>query len=188
MHSFSCFLIPPTKWYNDKVADRGCVFAFLHFAKGVQGLDGFDVVTCRLAIQVCIGQTPGGRPSHRTFSIKGIKPDADMAALASLVRLIAPILAYPITKVRLVTKKVFRFSGASEESQEDAASPAAPLSDASPSGPAETSVFAAEKSEPIPQAAAVLWRAFRAFALAFLPFFTFRSPTAIGRPNAFRSP
>ena len=75
-------------------------------------MGGFDVVTCRLAIKVCIGQTPGGRPSHRTFSIKGINPDADMTALASLVRLIAPILAYPITQVRLVTKKVFLFSDA----------------------------------------------------------------------------
>ncbi|MDR1376269.1 MAG: hypothetical protein LBJ22_02065 [Synergistaceae bacterium] len=70
-------------------------------------LEGFDKITCRLAIQVCIGLTPGGRLSHRTFSVKGIRPDADMSALAAFVRdAVAPILAYPITKVRLVTKKV----------------------------------------------------------------------------------
>jgi hypothetical protein len=73
----------------------------------VVDLDGYETVSCRLAIQVCVGKTSSGRPSHRTFSIKGIKPGADIAVLASLVRdAIAPLLAYPVTKARLVTKKI----------------------------------------------------------------------------------
>jgi hypothetical protein len=67
----------------------------------------YDSITCRLAIQVRVGVTPGGRPSHRTFSIKGIKPDASISVLASLVRdAIAPLLAYPVTKARLITEKI----------------------------------------------------------------------------------
>ncbi|MDR0617039.1 MAG: hypothetical protein LBG29_09555, partial [Synergistaceae bacterium] len=70
-------------------------------------LNVYKTISCRLAIQVCVGKTPGGRPSHRTFSIKGIKPGADIAVVASLVRdAIAPLLAYPVTKARLVTKKI----------------------------------------------------------------------------------
>jgi hypothetical protein len=59
-----------------------------------------------LAIQVCIGHTPGGRARHRTFSVKNIRPDADLSAVAALVRAIGPVLAYPITKARLIIKKV----------------------------------------------------------------------------------
>jgi hypothetical protein len=43
--------------------------------------DNFDSITCRLAIQVCIGRSPNGRARHRTFSIKDINPDADIALL-----------------------------------------------------------------------------------------------------------
>jgi hypothetical protein len=83
---------------------------FINNARGVSAVldsDDFEIVSCRVAIQVCVGKTPGGRPSHRTFSIKGIKPSADITVLASLVRdVIAPLLAYPVTKARLFTKKV----------------------------------------------------------------------------------
>jgi hypothetical protein len=66
-----------------------------------------DRVTCRLAIQMCVGYFPDGRERHRTFSIKNIDPNAEISRLSALVRCaIAPLLAYPITKVRLVTKKI----------------------------------------------------------------------------------
>jgi hypothetical protein len=62
-------------------------------------------ITCRLAIQVCIGYSLSGTARHRTFSIKGINPDVDLSKVAAFVRdCIAPILAFPITKVRLVKK------------------------------------------------------------------------------------
>jgi hypothetical protein len=78
-------------------------------------LNGFDKITCRLAIQVCIGYSPSGSARHRTFSLKGFKPDVDLAVLAAFVRdLIAPILAFPITKVRLVTKKTVFFDAREE--------------------------------------------------------------------------
>jgi hypothetical protein len=64
----------------------------------------FKSVSCRLAIQLCIGHFPDGRESHRTFSIKNIRRDAGAEAIAALVRAIAPLLKYPITKVRLVKK------------------------------------------------------------------------------------
>jgi hypothetical protein len=49
-------------------------------------LNDFDKITCRLAIQVCIGHSPSGRARHRTFSIKNIKPGADLSAVAAAVR------------------------------------------------------------------------------------------------------
>jgi hypothetical protein len=71
----------------------------------VATVNDFDKITCRLAIQVRIGYFPDGRERHRTFSIKNIAPNAEVSALCALVRAIAPLLAHPITKVRLVTKK-----------------------------------------------------------------------------------
>jgi hypothetical protein len=58
-----------------------------------------------LAIQVCIGYFPDGRERHRTFSVKNIRPDADDAALIIVVRAIGSLLAYPVTKARLIVKK-----------------------------------------------------------------------------------
>jgi hypothetical protein len=54
---------------------------------------------------MCIGHFLDGRERHRTFSLKDIRPDADDDALMSVVRTIEPLLAYPITKVRLIVKK-----------------------------------------------------------------------------------
>ena len=65
-----------------------------------------EFVRCGLAIQCCIGYFPDGRERHRTFSLRDIRPDATMDALASVVRAIAPLLAYPITKVSVVKKYV----------------------------------------------------------------------------------
>jgi hypothetical protein len=65
----------------------------------------FELVSCRLAIQICIGHFPDGRERHRTFSLKDVKPDATDAALMRVVRAIEPLLACPITKVRLIIKR-----------------------------------------------------------------------------------
>jgi hypothetical protein len=101
----------------------------------MDALNGFDMITCRLAIQVCIGYSPSGRARHRTFSIKGIKPDVDLSVLAAFVRdVIAPILAFPVTKVRLVTKKTYLFA------REETA--AEPVTDSCPSKPAKPRRFA----------------------------------------------
>ena len=69
----------------------------------------YEKISCRIAIQVCVGYFPDGRERHRTFSIKGIKPDAPLEAIASLARALAPVLAYPITKVRKVVKREIFF-------------------------------------------------------------------------------
>jgi hypothetical protein len=72
-------------------------------------------ITCRLAIQVCIGYSPSGTARHRTFSIKGINPNADFSKLAAFVRdCVAPVLACPITNVTLV-KKIPVFLGETPE-------------------------------------------------------------------------
>ena len=71
-----------------------------------------ELVRCRLAIQCCIGYFPDGRERHRTFSLQDVRPDASTDALASVVRAIAPLLAYPITKVRIVKKYVLVLDGA----------------------------------------------------------------------------
>ena len=65
-----------------------------------------ELVRCRLAIQYCIGHFPDGRERHRTFSLQDVRPDASADALASVVWAIAPLLAYPITKVSIVKKYV----------------------------------------------------------------------------------
>jgi hypothetical protein len=65
----------------------------------------FEFVSCRLAIQICIGHFPDGRERHRTFSVKNIRPDADDNALIAVVRAVGALLAYPVTKARLIVKK-----------------------------------------------------------------------------------
>jgi hypothetical protein len=65
----------------------------------------FELTSCRLAIQICIGHFPDGRERHRTFSIKNIRPDADDSALLTIVRAVGALLAYPVTRARLIVKK-----------------------------------------------------------------------------------
>ena len=69
----------------------------------------YEIITCRIAIQVCIGHLPNGREMHRTFSMRGINPGASLEAIAEVIRALAPVLAYPITKVRKVTKREIIF-------------------------------------------------------------------------------
>jgi hypothetical protein len=87
-------------------------------------LNVFKKITCRLAIQVCIGYSPSGTARHRTFSIKGIHPTADFSKLAAFVcDCVAPVLAYPITKVTLV-KKIPVVLGEPEDTTEATPAPA----------------------------------------------------------------
>ena len=100
-----------------------------------------EIITCRLAIQVCIGYFANGRERHRTFSIKGIRPDASDGAIAAIVRALAPVLAYRITKVRKVVKRRIVF--------DDWKAPAAPALALSPSvAPSQMAVPAASGTSP----------------------------------------
>ena len=76
----------------------------------------FELVRCRLAIQCRVGYFPDGRERHRTFSLRDVRPDASADALASVVRAVAPLLAYPITKVRIVKKYVLMLDAAEARS------------------------------------------------------------------------
>ena len=69
----------------------------------------YEKISCRIAIQVCVGHFPDGRERHRTFSMKGVGPDASLEAIAAIIRALAPVLAYPITKVRKVVKREIFF-------------------------------------------------------------------------------
>jgi hypothetical protein len=83
----------------------------------------FEFVSCRLAIQICIGHFPDGRARHRTFSIKNIRPDAEDTALLTVVRAVGALLAYPVTRARRLVKKrrVLFDNKAGMDPKEDAA-------------------------------------------------------------------
>ena len=68
-----------------------------------------EIITCRLCIQVCVGYLPNGRKSYRSFSMRGIRPDASWEAIESILRALQPVLAYPITKVEKVTSRKIIF-------------------------------------------------------------------------------
>ena len=68
-----------------------------------------EKISCRVAIQVCVGYFPDGRERHRTFSLRGICPNASFVAIAAVIRALTPVLAFPITKVRKVTKREIIF-------------------------------------------------------------------------------
>ena len=68
-----------------------------------------EKISCRIAVQTCIGHFPDGRERHRTFSIKDIRPDVSWEAVAIIIRALAPILKYPITKVTKIIKKEMFF-------------------------------------------------------------------------------
>ena len=68
-----------------------------------------ETISCRVAIQVCVGYFPNGRKRRFTFSMKGIRPDASEVAIAAVVRALAPVLVYPIIKVRKVVKRTIVF-------------------------------------------------------------------------------
>jgi len=78
------------------------------------------------------GKPISGKKRHRTFSMKGIRPDASEEAIDAILRALAPILIYPITQVRKVTKRKIFF-----------------IEDAAPSAPA-TCLRPAEVVLPVP--------------------------------------
>ena len=96
----------------------------------------YEKISCRIAIQVCVGHLPSGRGRYRTFSMRGIKPDASPEAIASVIRSLAPLLIYPITKVRKMVKREIFFY---EECRGELRSPAlcSPMSVPAPKGPYE---------------------------------------------------
>ena len=102
-----------------------------------------ETITCRIAIQVCIGYSPSGRARRRTFSMKGVRPDAPDEAIAAVVRALAPVLAYPVTKVRKVVKRTIVF-----DEWKSPAAPAAAL--AAPVPAPEVSVWEEPVAAPEP--------------------------------------
>jgi hypothetical protein len=78
-----------------------------------------ELVRCRLAIQCCIGYFPDGRERRRTFSLPDVRPGASADALVSVVRAVAPLLKFPISKVSIVKKYVLAYG--SDESPSERA-------------------------------------------------------------------
>ena len=64
----------------------------------------FELIDCRIKIQVCVGHFPDGRMRTRTFGIKGVRPDVNADDVAATARAIGALLAHPIVAVRLVRK------------------------------------------------------------------------------------
>ena len=86
-----------------------------------------EKISCRIAIQTCVGHFPDGRERHRTFSLRHVRPDVSMETIRDIIRALAPLLKYPITKVTKVTKReIFsdeekRDAGSAKRNAEDAA-------------------------------------------------------------------
>jgi len=78
-----------------------------------------EKITCRIAIQICTGHFPDGRERHRTFSLRGVSPDVSPEAIRDIIRALAPLLEYPITKVTKVIKRVI-FSAEEERNVPEA--------------------------------------------------------------------
>jgi len=83
-----------------------------------------EKITCRIAIQICVGRFPDGRERHRTFSLRRVRPDISTETIRDIIRALAPLLEYPITKVTKVIKRVI-FSAEEERNVPDAAPRAA---------------------------------------------------------------
>ena len=94
----------------------------------------YEVTTCRLAIRVNIGYSLTGRKKHRTFSMRGINPNASWEAIMEVIRALALVLEFPIVDVKkVISRKIFF--------HEDAA-PVTPAVAASV--PVETEIVSAE--------------------------------------------
>ena len=97
-----------------------------------------EKIKCRIAVQICIGHFPDGRERHRTFSLRDINPDVSADAIREIIRALAPLLAYPITKVRKVIKREL-FSVREERHAEDAVPVAAVITPPAGAEPAAES-------------------------------------------------
>jgi len=78
-----------------------------------------EKITCRIAVQICVGYFLDGRERHRTFSLWRVRPDISPETIRYIIRALAPLLEYPITKVEKVTKRVI-FSAVEERNTPDA--------------------------------------------------------------------
>jgi len=56
-----------------------------------------------------VGLLPNGRKKHRTFSIKGINPNASFESIDNFIRALAPVFAYLIMQVHKVIKRKITF-------------------------------------------------------------------------------
>ena len=54
----------------------------------------YEKISCRIAIQMCVGHFPDGRERHRTFSLRHVRPDASMEAIMGLIRALTPVHEY----------------------------------------------------------------------------------------------
>jgi len=98
----------------------------------------YEVTTCRLAIQVCVGYGPTGRKKHRTFSMKGINPDASWEAIMEVVNALAPLLMHPITDIQKVTKRKIVFYEDAEPAAPSIALAVPVEAEFSPAGPVDS--------------------------------------------------
>ena len=78
-----------------------------------------EKTTCRIAIQMCVGCFPDGRERHRTFTLRHVRTDVPFETVLELARALAPVIAFPITKVSKITKTVL-FSAEAERGAEHA--------------------------------------------------------------------
>ena len=69
----------------------------------------YEVISCRLAIRVCIGYGANGRKKHRTFSMRNINPNASWDGIMAVIRALAPVLEFPIVDVQKVTSRKIIF-------------------------------------------------------------------------------
>ena len=69
----------------------------------------YEVITCRLAIRVCIGYGPNGRKKHRIFSMRNINPNASWEGIMAVIRALAPVLEFPIVDVQKITSRKIIF-------------------------------------------------------------------------------
>ncbi len=59
----------------------------------------FELVACRIAIQLCVGHFPDGRARHRTVSIQNVRSDLTADEICAFVRAVSPLLAHPVAQV-----------------------------------------------------------------------------------------
>lgn len=66
----------------------------------------FQLIDCKIKIQIRVGYFPDGRARTRTFGVGPVRPDASADDVAAVAHAIAPLLAFPIVCVRLVRKYI----------------------------------------------------------------------------------
>lgn len=106
-------------------------------------------VTASIAIQLETGLTPKGRPAHRTTYLHNMRSDLTDAEVMHLVDTVRPLLAYPISNVRLVVKSVNTVWSAKNEAEKQAMAEPAAKSTAAPKPVVERTLKNGVKEETI---------------------------------------